>query len=212
MLDRIVDRLGDCPPAPVQPLGAEREAAVLVALTRERHSHIVLIKRAAHLTKHGGEVAFPGGMWEPGDASLLGTALRETEEEIALPAGEVEVIARLPRQVTRTAVQVTPYVGLFDPIIELSPDLAELDAVFRVPIAHLLELDNFVTREFELSGVTYALPCCLFEGYQIWGFTLRVLVKFLNQTLGAGLELDYDDIGGSSGGSTDLPNFGGMIR
>lgn len=204
MLDRIVERLRDFPPEPVQPIGPEREAAVLLALTREPNSHIVLIKRAAHLAKHGGEVAFPGGMWEPGDCSLLGTALRETEEEIALPMRQVEVVARLARQVTRTAVQVTPFVGLFDPALELRPDLAELDAVFRVPIAHLLDRDNFVMREFVLSGAGFTLPCCPFEGYVIWGFTLMVLVKLLNQTLDAGLELDYR--------SSGLPNLGGIIR
>lgn len=204
MLRTLVGNLKDYPPEPLQPGGAEREAAVLVALTREPDSHVVLIQRAAHLTRHGGEVGFPGGMWEAGDPSLLFTALRETEEEIALPASEVEVIARLERQVTRTAVQVTPYVGLFDPAQELRPDLTELDAVFRVPIAYLLDRGNLETREFMLSGVAQELPCCPYDGHVIWGFTLMVLAKLLNRTLAAGLELDY--------GSTGLPNFGGTIR
>ncbi len=204
MLATIGSKLLDNRPEPAQPLGTAREAAVLVALTREPNVHVVLIKRAAHLTNHGGEVAFPGGMWDSADTSLLHTALREAEEEIALPAQRVEVIARLPAQLTRRQVRVTPYVGVFAPEERLAPDLTELDAVFRVPLAHFLDPANFGIAEFVILDGTYQLPCCRFQDYQIWGFTLMVLVKFLNQTLAAGLELDY--------GNTGLPNLGGIVR
>lgn len=194
LIKKITQRLQQRPVELVQPAGGVREAAVLVALTREPDPHVVFIKRAAHLTNHSGEVAFPGGMWEPGDRHLLHTALRECEEEVALPARAVQVIAKLPQQTTRVGIPVTPYVGLFDPQHQLSPDPAELDAVFRVPLSFLLDQKNMELRPFDVFDGRHNLSCFHYEGYTIWGFTLVVLVKFLNEGLMAGLELNYDSI------------------
>lgn len=196
LVKKIIERMQRVPPELVQPAGIVREAAVLVALTRETDPRVVFIKRAEHLINHSGEVAFPGGMWEPGDSHLLYTALRETEEEVALPAHAVEVIGKLGQQKTRIGIPVTPYVGLFDPAHRLYPDLAELDAVFCVPLSFLVDPANLEMRLFQVFDGPRALPCICYNGYTIWGFTLTVLVKFLNQGLMAGLELNYDSLQG----------------
>ncbi len=196
LVKKITERMQRAPLELVQPAGVTREAAVLVALTREVDPRVVFIKRAGHLTNHSGEVAFPGGMWEPGDPHLLYTALREAEEEVALPAHAVEVIAKLGQQKTRVGIPVTPYVGWFDPIHTLYPDPAELDAVFCVPLSYLLNPVNLEMRSFHVFDGPHALPCICYKGYTIWGFTLTVLVKFLNQGLMAGMELNYESIKG----------------
>jgi 8-oxo-dGTP pyrophosphatase MutT (NUDIX family) len=175
----------------VLPAATRREAAVLVALTESADPEVVLVKRAEHLNSHRGQVAFPGGMWEPGDASLLDTALRESEEEVALPRGRVALIARLPRRETRVGTPVTPYLASVPPDLQLRPDPAELDAVFRVPITYLIDQRHLVSDRFEVGTEVQELPCYRYGEYRIWGFTLNVLVHFLNVGLGARLSFAY---------------------
>lgn len=191
ILAQIAARLCHSPPEPAQPQPGQREAAVLVALTRAREPEVVFIKRAEHLNSHRGQVAFPGGMWEAGDSSLLDTALRETEEEVALPRDRVELIARLPRRATRMGTPVTPYLGTLPDDLALRHDPSELDAVFRVPLAYLMEQRHLVSGEFELLDGRYEMPCYCWGEYRIWGFTLNVLVHFLNVALDAGLGFAY---------------------
>lgn len=193
MLELIRNGLSHLPPEPRQPLtdGLIREAAVLIALTRAQDPSVVLIKRAEHLSSHSGQVAFPGGMWEPGDESLLHTALRESEEEIALSPRHVEVIASLPVQATRFKVRVSPYVGFIPDGLQFVPELGELDSVFQVPLSFLLDGSNACTTEFTLQDGRYEAPCYFYQGYCIWGFTLHLLVDVLSQTLGLTMPLEY---------------------
>lgn len=192
MLDTIANNLRDLPLRELQPRsGQAREAAVLLALTSEPEPRLVLTRRAAHLNDHAGEVALPGGMWEAEDSSLLHTALRESHEEMALPPQDVKPIATLPIRKTRYGVRVTPYVGIIPAGLSLAPELAELDAVFRVPLPYLLDKNNLVRDQFPVAGEEYWLPCYHFAGYRIWGFTLAILVDFLNKALAADLELVY---------------------
>lgn len=193
MLELIRNGLSHLPPEPRQPLtdGLIREAAVLIALTRAEDPCVVLIKRAEHLSSHSGQVAFPGGMWEPGDESLLHTALRESEEEIALLPRHVEIIASLPVQATRFNVRVSPYVGFIPEGLEFIPEVSELDSIFQVPLSFLLECRNAATTEFTLHDGRYEVSCYFYQGYCIWGFTLHLLVDMLSQTLGLTLPLEY---------------------
>ena len=191
ILAQIIDRLRRWPPAPALPDTGRREAAVLLALTTPGEPEVVLVKRAEHLHSHRGQVALPGGMWDPGDASLLDTAIRESEEEIGLPPDRVTLIARLPRRETRAGVPVTPYLATIPGDIELRPDPRELDAVFRVPLAHLLDPGNLVCDRFEIAGAWQELPCYRYQGYRIWGFTFQVLVHFLNAALDARLRFAH---------------------
>src|SRR5207237_8652144 len=150
-------------PLPVQAVygddGAGREeagvtpAAVLVPIVAHADGLTVLFtQRTASLRSHSGQVSFPGGRAEPGDASVEFTALREAEEEIGLPARRVEVLARLPEYFTRTGFRVTPVVGLIQPPLELVPDSREVDEVFEVPLAFILEPANPRPSTRELDG------------------------------------------------------------
>ncbi|MGD9660691.1 MAG: CoA pyrophosphatase [Porticoccaceae bacterium] len=192
MLDLIKDKLQHRPPYSIHPLvdGTQREAAVLLALTRSADPRVVFIRRAVHLNSHQGQVAFPGGMWEPADTCLLDTALRESEEEIALPRSQVEVVAALEPKVTIFSVRVSPFVGFIPEGLQFVPELAELDAVFQVPLSYLLDEENYTRTKLTSAGSLYDAPCVLFEGFCIWGFTFRVLLDFLDETLGFRPELN----------------------
>src|SRR5207249_2869220 len=152
-------------PAPARSVygddGAGREqagitrAAVLVPIIQHPDGLTVLFtQRTAHLKAHSGQVSFPGGRAEPGDPTLEFTALREAEEEIGLPARRVEVLARLPEYFSRTGFRVTPVVGLIQPPLELVPDAREVDEVFEVPLAFILDSANHQRATRELNGRT----------------------------------------------------------
>ena len=113
----------------------ERHAAVLVALSGPSDAlDVTLTRRAEHMNSHAGEVALPGGKHEPGDADLDVTALRESAEEIGLPASAVELLGRLEPLETINGLTVVPFVGFVPTLPALSANAAEIDCVFQVPL------------------------------------------------------------------------------
>lgn len=160
-----------------------RAAAVLVPVVlRPAAMSVLLTRRADHLHHHPGQISFPGGGVEPGDATAEMTALRETEEEIGLSRERVEPLGRLPDYLTGTGFRVTPIVGLVHPPFELKLDAFEVAEAFEVPLAHFLDPANHQRHSKELEGRMrhyYAMP---YGSYFIWGATagmLRSLYAFL---------------------------------
>ena len=165
----------DTPPVP---------AAVLVPIILGHAPGILLTKRNAHLNKHGGQVSFPGGRIDADDADAEAAALREAEEEIALPRDRVRPLGRLADYETVTGYRVTPVVGWIEPPIVLRPDPVEVASVFEVPLAFLLEPGN-QQRHFRMLGELrrdyHAIP---YGERYIWGATAAMLL-ILDRTLRA---------------------------
>ena len=162
---------------------ASTAAAVLIPVVAHAQQPTVLFtQRTAHLRNHSGQVAFPGGRAEPGDASPEYTALREAEEEIGLAPASVEVLARLPDYRTRTGYRVTPVVGLLTPPLSLTPDPHEVAEIFEVPLAFLMEARNCQRRTRELPGQTVGYYVFEYQDRVIWGATAGMLVN-LNRML-----------------------------
>jgi len=143
---------------------------------------VLFTQRTAHLKNHSGQVSFPGGRAEPGDASAEFTALRETEEEIGLAMQRVEVLARLPDYRTRTGFRVTPVIGLVAPPLELAPDPREVAEVFEVPLAFLMDERNRQRRTREFQGQQVGYYVFEYGERVIWGATAGILVN-LNRML-----------------------------
>jgi 8-oxo-dGTP pyrophosphatase MutT (NUDIX family) len=166
---------------------ARRRASVLVPIvTRPGELTMLFTRRTAHLRNHSGQIAFPGGGAEPGDASAEATALRETHEEIGLDPARVEVLGRLSDYHTRTDYRVTPVVGLVAPPFELRLDAHEVDAAFEVPLAFLLDPANHLRHQREFQGRTvpfYAIP---YRDYYIWGATAGMLINLYRFLAGEG--------------------------
>ncbi len=159
-------------------------AAVLVPIVVHASGlTVVFTKRTSHLKAHSGQVSFPGGRAEPHDPTPEFTALRETEEEIGLAMDRVEVLARLPDYLTRTGFRVTPVVGLVTPPLELAPDPREVEDVFEVPLAFLLDPRNHRRETRELQGRTVGYYVMDFEGRVIWGATAGMLVNLYRHLL-----------------------------
>ena len=161
------------------------QASVMVLFTDAENPEMIFTLRAQHLTNHPGEVAFPGGMWETGDSTLLDTALRESHEEIGLSPAAVKLLGACKPRATRAGVRVTPFVGLIDPAIELVPSPDELDAVFRVPLSAFRAGIQTRTDIFSHAGKSWRVPAYQHEGYEIWGFTAALTQEIITAVLNA---------------------------
>lgn len=166
---------------------ARRRASVLVPIVaRPDELTMLFTRRTAHLRNHSGQIAFPGGGAEPGDASVEVTALREAHEEIGLEPARVEVLGRLSDYHTRTDFRITPVVGLVAPPFELRLDAHEVDEAFEVPLSFLLDPANHMRHQREFQGRTvpfYAIP---YRDYYIWGATAGMLINLYRFLAGEG--------------------------
>jgi 8-oxo-dGTP pyrophosphatase MutT (NUDIX family) len=160
-------------------------ASVLVPLVAHPDELTVLFtQRTTQLRNHSGQVSFPGGRAEPHDPTPEFTALREAQEEVGVAMERVEVLARLPDYLTRTGFRVTPVVGLIQPPLLLKPDPREVDAVFEVPLAFLLDPRNHQRRTRELQGQTVGYYVMEFGERTIWGATAGMLVNLYRHLAG----------------------------
>lgn len=206
--DRLLSRLaGTTPPAdpaagrlpPVQQPLLEQirdllpetpiPAAVLVPVfDRPQGLQLLFTQRASQLRRHAGQVSFPGGRIERHDTSLTDAALRETEEEIGLSREHVAVIGYLRPLLILTGYSVTPVIGLVTPGSKLRLDPTEVEAVFEVPLSHIVDPANRLVRERELGRVRLPTIEFHYEGRVIWGATAAMLVALVDL-----LSADTDD-------------------
>lgn len=162
----------------------QRDASVLLAVLTDRaEPEVIFTRRNAALTHHAGQVSFPGGGREPQDRDALATAVREAQEEIALPPGTVEPLGYLERLDTTSGFCVTPVVALVHgrPPLRANPD--EVAEVFRVPLDYLLQPDNFRDRQMSRASLRSAVPEVRYGEHVIWGATAMMLVN-LQRRLG----------------------------
>lgn len=153
-------------------------AAVLIGLVGHPDGLAVLFtQRTDHLLHHPGQISFPGGHMDAADKTPEDTALRETEEEIGLDRGHLETIGRLDTYVTRTGFSITPVVALVKPPFDVKLDPHEVDEVFEVPLAFLLDPANHKRHSREIEGETREFHAMPYGDYYIWGATAGMLIN-----------------------------------
>ena len=151
-------------------------AVLIPVFDRGNDPGLLLTVRADHLKHHPGQISFPGGRLESGDEGPEAAALRETEEEIGLPAERIQIAGFLPNYLTITGYSVTPVVAFVDPEAELIADTTEVAEIFEAPLAHLMDPRNIHKRSKRFMGLKvpyYEIP---WQSYNIWGATAAMLV------------------------------------
>jgi 8-oxo-dGTP pyrophosphatase MutT (NUDIX family) len=159
------------------------DAAVLLALYGwPERPGLIFTERRADLRRHAGEISFPGGLRDEGDADLAATALREAEEEIALDPAVVEMSGALPPASTFvTGYRIHPFVGLVpDPAeLGLEANPTEVGTVLTFSLDVLRE--NYAMRRLVRRGIPFHTPTYEIEGHLIWGATARILGELLDR-------------------------------
>lgn len=179
--DRLRARLLDPEQAGELDVRGRTDAGVLVALyADDNRLHAVLTKRREDLRRHPGEISFPGGRYEDTDAHLLATALREAEEEIGLPACEVQVLGALPPTPTiATGYAVYPFVGVIDPGRAWTLSPREVAAVLELSLSDLRT--GYARRRLLRRGLPIRTDSYVVGDELIWGATARILAELLHR-------------------------------
>jgi 8-oxo-dGTP pyrophosphatase MutT (NUDIX family) len=136
---------------------------------------VLLTQRSAHLNDHAGQISFPGGKIDPTDASPLDAALREANEEVGLDREFIDPVGYLDLYGTAFGFRILPTVARVRPGFTLRVSAAEVDDVFEVPLAFLMNPANHQIHSKEFRGIErlyYAMP---YEERYIWGATAGIL-------------------------------------
>ncbi|MGE5219948.1 MAG: NUDIX hydrolase [Chloroflexota bacterium] len=181
--DKIVKALHDRAPQTLSGNGYKPAAVLVPIQEKPSGDYLVLTKRADHLRTHRGQIAFPGGRVDAGDADVVETALRESREEIGVDPFRVRVLGRLDEFTAGYGLVVTPVVGVIPAVCDFHIDPAETAAVASVPIAALMQPPNFTLDE-SLSPGGHPSYHFYVNGWDIWGVTARIIAQFLELVYG----------------------------
>lgn len=150
----------------------QRAAVMVMLYPRHNKTHVLMTRRAMHLKYHAGEVSFPGGVFEEDqDDDLLDTAIRETEEELAIEVEPENVLGQLPIVNTRLGFEITPFVSVLPSAPEYEPAENEVGEVLEMPFTSLLSTQQRdVGSKPSEEGVMY-----WFRHHRIWGASAKIL-------------------------------------
>jgi 8-oxo-dGTP pyrophosphatase MutT (NUDIX family) len=152
-------------------------AAVLVPVVLDEQPTVLLTKRNSRLTKHAGQISFPGGRIDPEDAGPEAAALREAHEEIGLEPASVEVLGRLTDHVTGTGYRITPVLAVLPPALTYRLSQQEVDEVFELPMRTVMDPDAPRRQRQHVGGVWREYWVWPHPDHFIWGATAAILVQ-----------------------------------
>src|SRR5689334_12478238 len=152
-----------------------RPAAVLIGLQEGSDPGVLLTVRAEHLRQHAGQIAFPGGVIEPGDRDPAEAALREAAEEVGLQRQQASVVGYLPDQMVVTGFRITPVVARVTRDFVPHPDQMEVQQVFMLPMTALLDPANHHPVRRSIGGVEFDVRDLHYQTHRVWGATAGML-------------------------------------
>ncbi len=156
-------------------------AAVLIPIFfKNDQAHLLFTLRADHLEHHKSQISFPGGKKDSADASLLETALRESQEEVGLNPEHVEILGRTDEFLTNTFFLVTPYIGMFEYPYPFKVNSGEIERLIEVPLTALLDETAFSVKPWKKNGQTWQVHYYTYQQDVIWGVTGFLVSNFLS--------------------------------
>jgi 8-oxo-dGTP pyrophosphatase MutT (NUDIX family) len=179
----------------IEDKGLVRAAVLLLLLDKDGKEHILFTERSQKVEYHKGEISFPGGKADPGDSSLVETALREGAEEIGLCPEDVTILGRMDDIVTMTTgFVVSPYVGRISYPYPFRVNADEIAALILAPLEALSTSCGAEVPQVIPWKKRFASHCFRYGNHIIWGATARILQQFLDLTMPT-KEQDHKDIG-----------------
>jgi 8-oxo-dGTP pyrophosphatase MutT (NUDIX family) len=165
---------------------ATRRAAVVVPIVAAGEPSILFIKRARHLRRNAGQIAFPGGLVDDADGGdLRATALREFHEELGVPAALVDIVGRLPDAlVVNRSVLVAPFVGVLATMPPIDVDHDEVESAFAIPIAHVVAPGSLHEGFEAFAGLRIRTWQLDYGDAHVWGATAWILRSLLKEVAG----------------------------
>ena len=155
---------------------ALKPAAVLIPIiARGDHLSVLFTRRSAQLRHHPGQISFPGGRQDPDDGDLATTALRETHEELGIPARSIQLLGELPAHITVSHYRMVPFIGLLAPDYPLTPAADEVAEAFELPLAPLLEPANYGRWRVQRGSQLHTVFGITLQQRLVWGATARIL-------------------------------------
>lgn len=166
------------------------KAAVLIAVTERERPTVLLTQRPQAMRSHPGQVAFPGGKLDLGEDAIT-AALREAEEEVALPRDQVRVIGTTDNYQTGTGFDITPVLAIIPPDLPLTPNPSEVEDWFEAPLDMLLSPDAWESHEVFWKGAMRHYFEMHYAGFRIWGVTAGIIAN-LGKRIGPHMALGTD--------------------
>lgn len=180
----------ESPPPERLPLSEVRQAAVLVPLHVESGGlQVLLTKRANELPHHRSQIAFPGGGREIGEDPWT-TALRESEEELALETRRILRLGQLDEAWTPSGYHIIPCVGAVPVPVEVTPNEQEIAEAFSLPLTEFADPNRIEDRRVQIDGRERRLRIYHVGGRQVWGLTARILQNLMSRL---GLDIERSD-------------------
>ncbi|HHQ6721937.1 TPA: CoA pyrophosphatase [Serratia fonticola] len=168
-------------PQAVQISHNSRPAAVLIPIVCRPEPTLLLTRRADSLRKHAGQVAFPGGKTDAEDGSPIITALREAQEEVAIPPQQVHVLGQLAPLDSSTGFQVTPVVGLIPADVAFHANEDEVAEVFEIPLHEALRLSRYYPLDIHRGGHAHRIYLSWYQSQFVWGLTAAIIRRLAQQ-------------------------------
>ncbi len=154
----------------------QKPASVMIPIIeRAEGPQVLFMLRSSEMPSHPGQISFPGGKVHPEDKTRLETALRETEEEIGVTHKEICVLGQLGEHFGGQGYRVTPFIGALSDETRFTPCPREVDRLFEVPLAHLIDLNAHIPEAQEFAGHSYQMFAVRFKNWRIWGLTAGII-------------------------------------
>ncbi len=184
MVDRLwlSERLRAFPRRTIPVDGLRPAAVLLPLLIRYGEEYLLFTRRTEHLPHHAGEISFPGGAHHAEDSDLAATALRETEEELGIPASRIELHGRLDDFWSIHGYHVVPYVGTIPHPFRYRPADHEIAALIEAPLDHFRAPGVHHVEDWAHRGRVHPVDFYRFGEHVIWGLTAAILRQFLEVT------------------------------
>lgn len=142
---------------------------------------LVLTKRSEHLRTHPGEISFPGGLREKGDANLYETGLRELNEELGITRERVSLVRALEQETTLLGTIIHPWMVKIETIEPYRLNKDEVSSLLFVPISLVTDPGNYREITIERKGMHFKTQSFIPENGLIWGATARIMMQLIEQ-------------------------------